>query len=160
VLSGLWILISAAAVAAAPTADAPTWRWYVTCPSPAVTRIHVTLRGRPLLDATVPVCRVPEGARSTKAEGTVLEFHFRGDPSWFDTEETSVPGTAIEGNIWQAGGETYGMLLGVAFVGAGRVLLNTVHIAQDGEHSSAPVAKGVVVSTSKFRSVPPVARGE
>ena len=149
----LGFLISAVTSAQGGSAiDAPQWRWFVTCSRPAATRLHVTLRGKSLFDATVPVCRIPEAERSEKADHTILTFHFRGDPSWFDSEAASVPGTPIEGSIWQAGGEAYGMLLGVSFLGRHQVLLNTIHIAKADEYSSAPVANGIVVSTGKFRA--------
>jgi hypothetical protein len=150
VLTGAMVVLAFLQLASQP----PRWRWFVECADGATTRLHVTLRRRTLLDVTVPVCVVPEHQRSREAEERVLEFHFKGDPAWFDLEHRSSPGTAIEGNIWQAGGETYGMLLGVSFVetgGAGRILLNTIHISMVTEHSSAPVAVGIDVSTSRYR---------
>lgn len=128
------------------------WRWYVACDRPATTRIHVTLAGKTLFDATVPVCRVAEADRSQKAERTTLKFTFRGDPTWFDGHVAAAPGTPVEGNIWQAGGETYGIIFGVSFASANRILLNTVHIAYDDRRSEGPIAKGLVVSTTPFRA--------
>jgi len=136
------------------TAEAK-WRWYVACERPFSTRIVVALEGTWVFDATVPVCRVPEAQRTAQAERKVLRFWFRGNPAQFDAEAPSAPGSKIEGSVWQAGGETTGIVFGVSLQSSGRIILNTLHVADSDRRSQHPVAKGLVVSTTRFQGKRP-----
>ena len=131
------------------------WRWYVACDSPSSTRVLVTFENTPVLDATVPVCRVAEARRNPEAERRVLEFSFRANPAQFDDQAPFAPGSNIVGNVWQAGGEPDGIVFGVSLQTNGRILLNTLHIAGAGQRSRESLAQGLVVTTTRFRGKRP-----
>lgn len=65
--------------------------------------------------------------------------------SW--SNDSTAPGESISGDIWQAGGESDALLLGVVMVAHGRILVNTIHAASPSGFSTTPIDDGIVVRT-------------
>ena len=91
----------------------------------------------------LPICR---GSRNS--EDGRAEFHFAGGHTFQEEYRTS-PTDSIEGGIWQAGGESNAIILGISFdLGKGKqILLNTVHIARPDQRTTSEIDKGLVITT-------------
>ena len=125
VVGGLATSSPAASAAAQAAAGGAVWHMSPECRTADSLRIEVRLNGRTLFSAPVGVClaRLGQGPKEN-----VLTFTFRARPDLFGRRFRGRGAQEIEGNIWKAGGETDGMLLGVSFM-TDRVLLNTLHVA-------------------------------
>jgi len=145
------LLATFAGTAPAPCVEADrTWRWFVDCPQPHSTRLQVTLRGRTLYDATLPLCDVTPSERSQRAEQRRLRFFFTTDAGLFGDEFRHLGVRRIEGNVWEAGGDADQIILGLSFQIPEQILLNTLHLAAESQRSTSDLARGLTSSTSPF----------
>ena len=125
----------------------PVWYMSRKCQTADSMRIEVRLNGKSLLDAPVAVCLARLG-QGPKEE--VQVFTFRARAALFGRRFRGRGAEEIEGNIWKAGGETDGIILGVSFMTADRVLLNTLHLADSRHASKSVLAPGLVMATSPW----------
>ena len=136
---------TASSAAQVATGEA-VWHMSQQCRTADSIRIEVRLNGTALFSAPVGVCLA---ARGEGPKEDVLAFKFRARPSLFGRRFRSRGAQEIEGNIWKAGGENDGMILGVSFM-TDRVLLNTLHVADSRHASKSVLAPGLIVTTSQW----------
>jgi hypothetical protein len=114
--------------------------------------LQVRLDATHLFRSTFPICRVSPDFLSTEKH---ITFRFtstralvwRGYRS--DAGETTRAGRAFEVDIWEAGADSAGPILGV--VTRGTIFMNTLHIAEASKRASTELADGLVLSTYPLR---------
>jgi len=145
VLLFLTILIAATAVAQQAATPRGTsegvWTWSEQCKGDHKLGLTVRLASKVLYEAVLPICR---GGRD--AENGRAEFHFAGG-HLFQGRYRTRPTDSIEGDIWQAGGESDALILGISFDTGKQVLLNTSHIARPETQASSELDKGISITT-------------
>jgi hypothetical protein len=117
------------------------WTWSKRCNGDHKLGVTIRLDSKVLYRGVLPICR---GSRDAE-DGRVM-YHFIGGHSFqgeFHTRSTD----SIEGDIWQAGGETYALILGKSFDSGKQILLNTVHIAKPEKQASSTLDKGLFITT-------------
>jgi hypothetical protein len=138
-------LLPALAVAQHPALQkAPdiVWTWSTKCDAMQKLRVTVRLEHKLLYEGLLPICR---GKRD--AEDGRVEFHFSSNHLFGDQYRTRKSDT-IEGDIWQAGGETDALMLGVSLATRKQVMLNTLHLAKPDKQTSAELDNGLYITTS------------
>jgi hypothetical protein len=90
----------------------------------------------------MPFANIPAEPRKT------LAFKFRARASRFGSEFSAFGVQEVEANIWRAGGEADGIVLGVSVMVPRQVLLNTLHFASATQRSETPLADVLVIITS------------
>ncbi len=137
------------ALASSPAARAETvWQWFAPCPPTEVATVTARFRGSIVYSAEVPACPLPREAIPAEEPQRVLAFGFRGRADRFGPELRALGVREIRGNIWRAGGESWGMLFGVSFESEKRILVNTLVVADARHGGRSEVANGLVVSVS------------
>ena len=94
-----------------------------------------------LYQGFIPICR-----GSLDAEDGRVEFGFSSS-HLFDSQYRARGTDTIEGEIWQAGGETDALVLGVSFATKKQILLNTLHVASPDKKTSTELDKGLYITT-------------
>jgi len=117
------------------------WTWSNRCNGDYKLGATVHLDGKVLYRGVLPICR---GSRD--AEDGRADFQFAGGHT-FQREYRTRTTDSIEGDIWQAGGETDALILGISFDTGKRILLNTLHIANPEKKTSSQVDKGLFITT-------------
>jgi hypothetical protein len=136
----------------APASEAgPKWRWWPACETPHVTSLTIRLGGRVLHRARLRLCHLPDSAFDPGDE-RVAVFRFKADAKRFGDDYRHFGTRVIEGNVWEAGGDPDGIVLGISFVTADQVLLNTLHVANRGGSSRLELAPGLTSETTPFRA--------
>ena len=109
-------------------------------------------KGKEILATSFPACSMPFDEIPVESPQKILTFKFRARASRFGNE-FRIPGVQqIGGNIWRAGGEPDGLLLGVSsFSTADRILLNTLHFAAAQKRTESGLADGLVITTFPVR---------
>lgn len=139
------VLLAAPAFAQYPVQQkAPdiVWTWSKKCDATKQLKVTVRLEHKLLYEGLLPICR---GNRS--AEDGRAEFHFSSD-HLFGGEYRARKTDAIEGDIWQAGGETDAIMLGISLATKKQVMLNTLHMAKPDKQTSAELDNGFYITTS------------
>jgi len=131
-------------------ADPDTWRWFGDCPAAQALAIRVALDRKTLFHKVVPICRT--ATRDNKsftfvftAPRPITWSGYRDDDLWTAKAER------IEGDIWLAGGEADGLLLGISFSTKTTIVMNTVHRAKPTEQTGSEIEKGLVITTQPVR---------
>jgi hypothetical protein len=103
--------------------------------------------------SSFPVCPINDYSEKVKdllsareTPGHKLVFSFKGGRV-FQGEYRTTPTQTIEGNVWQAGTNPGAILLGVSFTTDKQVLLNTIHVAEQGRASTSEIDPGLTVRT-------------
>ncbi len=139
------MLLAATAVAQQPTSRAETpevvWTWSKQCDGNHKLGVTVRLESKVLYHGVLPICR---GSRD--AENGRVEFHFAGGHI-FQGEYPTSSADSIEGDIWQAGGESDALILGISFDTKNQILLNTLHIAGPDTETSSELDQGLFIAT-------------
>ena len=107
------------------------WTWSKQCGDNHELGVTVRLQRKVLYRGILPICH---GSR--EAEDGRVEFHFSGGHR-FQGEYRTRPTDSIEGDIWQAGGESDALILGVSFDSTRQILLNTLHVARPDKPTSS-----------------------
>ena len=115
--------------------------------------IEVKVDGKSVLKSSFPTCKTtnaPADDRDHKQK--IVAFTFKGGHRFQGEYQTS-SAEMVEGNIWQAGADADGLVLGVSFVSnkQNQILLNTVKIAQPDRRSVEEVDPSVFVETYPVR---------
>jgi hypothetical protein len=143
------MLLTATAVAQQPTARPETpevvWTWSKQCGDNHTLGVTVQLASKVLYRGVVLICR---GTRNA-ADGRV-EFHFVGG-HFFQGKYRTRSTDSIEGDIWQAGGESDALILGISFDTKNQILLNTLHIARPDTQTSSELDKDLFITTYPVR---------
>jgi hypothetical protein len=138
-------LVAAPAFAQQPTSHLETrevvWTWSKRCNGDHKLDVTVRLDRKVLYHGVLPICH---GSRH--AEDGRVEFHFTGGHTFqgvYHTRKTD----SIEGDIWQASGESDRLILGVSFDTSKQALLNTLHIARPEKQTSSELDRGLFITT-------------
>ena len=137
-MSWVVLMFSGAGIAAEPAGD-EVWVWFAKCEKPRQVVLEMTLDDRLVHRSQFPACFTQRAEIDQKR----VEFPLSPRKSQFGEPA----GSALEVNVWEAGGETNGMMLGVSFMSTQRVWLNTLHFAAIDRPSSRILAPGIVVKT-------------
>ena len=130
--------LALAAGAAAPGEDL-VWVWFSKCDEPRSLVFELESDGRVIHTSRFSVCLTGRGENV----GKQIAFPLTSKSSHFGEP----PGSSVDVNVWEAGGERTGMILGVSFMSANRVWLNTLHFAEVDRQSTSTLAPGIVVKT-------------
>jgi hypothetical protein len=117
------------------------WTWSKQCDGHQELGVTVRLERKLLYRGILPICR---GNR--EAEDGRVEFHFSGGHR-FQGEYRTRSTDSIAGDIWQAGGESDALILGISFDSGRQILLNTLHVAKPDKQASSELDKGLVITT-------------
>ena len=117
------------------------WTWSKQCDGKNKLVIAVQLKSKTLYRGIIPVCL---GKRED--EDRRVAFRFSGKYLFQDRYRTRSK-DAIEGDIWQAGGESDALILGISLDNKKQILLNTLHIAKPDKQTSSQLNKGLWIST-------------
>jgi hypothetical protein len=138
-------LLTATAVAQQPTSSQETpeevWTWSKQCDGNHKLGVTIRLDHKVLYRGVLPICH---GSRD--AEDGHVEFHFAGG-HLFQGEYRTRSTDSIEGDIWQAGGESDALILGISFDTKKQILLNTLHVATPDKQISVELDKGLFITT-------------
>jgi hypothetical protein len=124
-----------------PITSEVVWTWSKQCDGKHELGVTVRLERKMLYHGILPVCR---GSRDVE-DGRV-EFRFSGE-HLFQGEYRTRLTDAIVGNIWQAGGESDALILGISFDTKKQILLNTLHVASPDKQVSSELNKGLFITT-------------
>jgi hypothetical protein len=129
-----------------PTSDL-AWYWIQgDCGGCKKLRLELVLDGKSLYRCSFNIRRMERAAAGSKQPARTLVFSFNGGHN-FQGEYRTTPQETIEANIWQAGAEPDGLLLGVSFVTKHQIVLNTVHFAASDRSSEMPLDRGLLIRT-------------
>jgi hypothetical protein len=117
------------------------WTWSKQCDAKLQLKVTVRLETRILYEGLLPICR---GSRD--AEDGRTEFHFSSERV-FGGEYRARKRDSIEGDIWQAGGETDALMLGISLATEKQVMLNTLHLARPDKQTAAELDRGLYITT-------------
>jgi hypothetical protein len=124
-----------------PETPEVVWTWSKQCEDTHKLGVTVSIERKVLYRGVLPVCR---GSR--EGENGRVSFHFAGS-HLFQGEYRTRSTDSIEGDIWQAGGESDVLILGISFETRKQVLLNTLHIARPDKQTSSELDKGLFITT-------------
>ncbi len=130
--------------------DQRVWQWFASCSSRQTMHATLLLHSKELFAADLPVC-ILRRADGRDGQLKTLEFTFRAKASEFCDDCAALGEPEIEGNVWLAGGDPDGLILGVSFSTPRRVLLNTLHVAKAGHASESQLANNLVMRTTAVR---------
>jgi hypothetical protein len=99
--------------------------------------------GKVLYHTSFPICRITQ---DVGIPNRTVTFYVPGGHT-FQGERHTGSSQRIEGNIWQAGTEATGMLLGVSFSTKNQLLLNTIHFATASGESSTKIDQRLITRT-------------
>ena len=143
------------------SATESVWQWYATCSRPFLMRLEVSLNGAVVAGYSVPICKVPRSDRPKDPK--ILKFVLHPDhrivwTGYREVDDTTDAGEEIEGDIWQAGGESDALVLGVTFAVKDKLLMNTLHVARTANRAESEIAKGLSVTTRPVKGASPAAQ--
>ena len=126
------------------------WHWFVGCSAPESLTVDLRLDTKPLYRIAFPICRATSPATDAHQP---LVFKFVGSPRRF--ADDPVVGLrsidSIEGNVWQAGAESDGVILGVSLMTKQQIVLNTLHFASADTACTSVLDSGLVIVTRPSR---------
>jgi hypothetical protein len=139
------VLLAAPAVAQQSDSRQETpevvWTWSKQCDGNHKLSVTVRLERKVLYSGVLPICR-----GRCDAEDGQMKFYFAGG-HLFQGEYRTHSTDAIEGDIWQAGGEDDALILGISFSTKKQVLLNTLHIAKPDKLTSSELDTGLSITS-------------
>ena len=131
--------------------EGPVWFWFATCGGPMMT-LEVQLDKRVIQTSVFPVCRTARDSADSQGQKARIEFSFKAGrvlrwTGYRDGGDRSNPDDLLELHVWQAGADPTASILGVSVIGPGRILMNTLHIAEPARRQETAIAPGLVVAT-------------
>jgi hypothetical protein len=139
----LVLLVTLAAIPRAGLAQDTVWV-AGACTAGVALRVDVRRAHKLIYRTTLTICRRERSQRPS----THWSFSFTPSTRVVWSNDSTRPGESISGDIWQAGGESDALLLGVSLEAHGRILVNTIHIASAYRISNAPLDDGLVMRTT------------
>ena len=143
----------ASVIAPSPvSAQEGVWRWFAKCPGPNMMALEVRVDGRRVYQTSFTMCREDANGEFTRQGNPILIFRFRAGreimwTGYKESEDRTNASQEIEGNIWEAGGQAYGVLLGASFESKDSRLMNTIIFAEVQKRSETMIAPGLSVTT-------------
>jgi hypothetical protein len=153
VLALLWLVASGSAPAFATTevkpsanaGDEAVWHWYSECAKPVTMKVEIVQRGALVFATTFPMCKL----RRDQATDEKFQRHITFPLSDERLRLFGQPAkTAFEGDFWQAGMESDGLMLGLSFSTPDLVAYNGLVFADPSRAVEQKVAPGVLVRLS------------
>ncbi len=149
----LVVLVGRGVALAPPHAPAPSgvqrvWQWFAPCPQDRVVDLEVRFQGRTIYSISLPACSMSANDVPVESPQKVLVFTFHARASRFGREFHALGVQQVEGNIWRAGGERDGIMLGVSFAADSQILSNSLHLATAEHRSETTLADGLAITTS------------
>jgi hypothetical protein len=117
------------------------WTWSKQCGGDHKLGIAVRLDGKVLYRDILPICIGGRGNENGRAE-----FHFAGGRTFQGRYHTH-SSESIEGDIWQASGESDALILGISFQSSKQILINTLYAANPEKRTTSTFDNGVLVTT-------------
>jgi hypothetical protein len=119
-----------------PTPPDAVWVWSKNCEGSKGLDVTLRLRSKVIHHSVIPICLGSRDAESGRVEvkfpGNLL---FRGQVG------------QEEADVWQAGGESDALILGLSLQGTKRIHLNTLYIAKPDQKSSSSLGYGLTMVT-------------
>jgi hypothetical protein len=122
------------------------WFWFGDCPNAKLMGVKIIVEGQTIYRSTFRACRMERTDANTESQRKIRAFHFSGGHTFQDEYRTAVR-EQIEGNLWQAGADPDGIVLGVSFVAHDQVLLNTIHLVKPGKPTQSVLDRNVLIKT-------------
>jgi len=135
------LLLFCAMSSAAAVAQDVVWTWSRQCKAGQQLNVAISLEGKVLYQGVLPICRGARDAEDGRAEFHLSSGHLFGGQ--YRARKTDI----IEGDIWQAGGDTDALILGVSFATQHQILLNTLHVAKVDKKSTTKLDNGLYITT-------------
>jgi len=131
--------------------DEGVWRWSAECGAPT-TIVEVRFGKRTIHRQAVALCRTNAQSGAGNFSGYAISFGFRPNRAitwegYRDRPDRTPANVVLNVDLWEAGGETNAVLMGISVMTADRILMNTVHIVHPGRRDETTVARGLVVRT-------------
>jgi hypothetical protein len=120
------------------------WHWYAKCPTQTFVAVEVSRNGKSIYAATFPMCHVPRAEIVPEPTQRIETFTLR-DPKKSVLGEPV--GTRLEGNVWEKGRDTDYLLLGISFMSADRVWLNTFAPVYPDRASEFALSQDIIIRT-------------
>jgi hypothetical protein len=127
------------------------WTWATACPPGNQIRLEALLHAKTIFTKDITVCLM-ERTKIPQEKHRVLEFFFKDPGAMFDEERPKAGSEKLKGNIWEAGLEPDGLILGVSVVGNNTILLNSLHMAEISEKSESKYGGGLVIKSTPIKS--------
>jgi hypothetical protein len=126
------------------SSDDIVWHWSNKCLDRKLVTAELVLDGTIVYTSDIPICHVRRSNIKPEARQTILKFTFQEKARSLFGE---TQGVRLEANLWEAGGETGTILLGVSAMSKDQVLLNAMHIASPDEATQTELAQGLIIKT-------------
>jgi hypothetical protein len=134
------------------------WFWSTECDERELS-ITVSIDELTNYSWSVPLCHDTWAKRERAGDKIRIRFDFEAKRSfswsgYTDEVQFNPVGDTINGNIWLAGSEPDGMIIGVTFSSEAldRILMNTIYHASPHKESSVEVSPGLVVRSAPKKS--------
>lgn len=143
IVSVILALTAAPTQAGTLTSD-KVWHWYAHCAQPRRVEIDVILDRRRVYSSVSVACLLASDAIDDGHEQRILKFNLVSSRRSLFGERQ---GEVLEGNIWEAGRDPIGLVLGVSFSGRRQVWCNRLRPLDLGKISELRLARGLSVRT-------------
>jgi hypothetical protein len=156
-------LLACAVLGGAPGATTPlhaqahdtVWVWNARCHAPSFVAIRVRLDSATLYSSSIPICRWERRFEKGRARfrfaptRSLVWYGYRSDEgdSTKDVGDTTAANTSFEVDLWQAGGETDVIEMGLTATARDGLHMNTIHLLSPTKRSETTIAPGLVLET-------------
>ncbi len=128
------------------------WRWFATCARPNMMALEVRVEGRPVYQTSFWMCRENADGEFTRQGNPIIVFRFKAGreivwAGYKENDDRTDATQEIEGNIWEAGGATFGLLLGASFESDDTRLMNMIIFAEAQKRFETQITRGLSVTT-------------
>jgi hypothetical protein len=127
------------------------WHWFGTCASRDSLQLEFHADGNLVYSSAFPICHVRRADTKPEPQERLLTFRFDAAPRRFGPQYRAVDPEPISATIWEAGRRPTGIMLGVSFATAERVLLNTRHLARPDTPARSAWITGLELITRQVR---------
>ena len=138
-------LIALGSNATAQTPSAPDDTVWIAgrCGAGRTLMVQVRLANTNVYHTSLTICR----RRRSQIPQIHWQFSFTPSTRLHWSNDSTAPGEMISGDIWQAGGDSDALELGVSMEGHNQILVNTIHVASPSGSSTTTIDDGIVVLT-------------
>jgi len=157
-LVGLSLCLIVGASSAQAPSSVPVWFWRIPCGDRGLA-IDVTLSGRSVYHAEVPICHMVRTRDATTKENNGFKILLTtSKPLVFsgyrDTDDVVPAGKSLEMDIWEAGADPDDLIIGVSVADGKKIYMNTVLIAEPKIESGSAIANDLFVTVKPIKLKP------
>ncbi len=147
-------LIGLAANASAQILSGPDDTVWVAdrCAAGRTLMVQVRFANTNIYHTSFTICR----RQRSQIPQTHWQFSFTPWTRLHWSNDSTASGELVSGDIWQAGGDSDALELGVSMEAHNQILVNTIHVASPSGSSTTPIDDGLIVVTML---VPPRGQG-